>query len=251
MFYNNLNPVLFKLGFLEIRYYGLVYLLGFLLVFLTLRKNKEKLKLNKDEIYDLIFYLFLGVFIGARVFYFVFSDPNTLLNDPLEFFKIWHGGMSFFGSLSGVIISSLIFCKKNKINFYKLGDILVFPTTIALILGRLANFINGELVGTITNVKWCVVFKNYYGCRHPYQIYASFSHLILLFILFKMRKIKDVKKLKDGTILISFIMFYSLFRVITDFFREEPRVFGITIWQFISIIFFVIGLILFYKINKK
>lgn len=250
MYINNLSPVLFRIWFLEIRYYGLVYLFGFLLTFLYLRKNKEELNLKDDDIYDLVFYLFLGVIIGARTFHFLFSEPNIILNDPLEFFRIWNGGMSFFGSLTGVLISALIYCKKKNISFFKLGDVLVFPATIALIFGRIANFINGELVGTITNLSWCVVFKGFSGCRHPYQIYASLSHFVLLLTLFKIKKIKENKKLKDGILIISFIIFYSLFRIITDFFREEPRFFGITIWQVISLLFLIFGLFLYRKYKR-
>jgi|SRR3989344_1066931 len=251
MFLQNIDPVLFRVGFLEIRYYGLVYLLGFILSFYIIRKYKDELGLNKEKIYDLIFYLFLGLIIGARVFHFLFSEPYTLLRDPLEILRIWNGGMSFFGSLTGVLLAGIIFCKKNNVDFFKLADILVFPATIALIFGRIANFINGELVGTITNLSWCVVFKDYGGCRHPYQIYASFSHLILLLFLFKIKQLKERMKLKNGVLLFSFIGLYSLFRIITDFFRDDPRVFGITIWQIISLIFIILSLILFYNLYIK
>ncbi len=246
MFIHNIDPVLFNIGFIEIRYYGLVYLLGFLLVLLFLKKYKSELKLKEEHIYDLIFYLFLSILFGARLFYFLIEEPYTLIRQPLEFFKIWNGGMSFFGSLIFVLISIFLYCKKNKINFYLLGDILVFPTTIALILGRLANFINGELVGTVSNLQWCVIFNNYLECRHPYQIYASLSHLILLCILFKVKKVKEKLKLKDGIILLSFVFFYSLIRFLVDFFRDEPRIFGLTIWQYLSLVF-IIASIFYYR----
>ncbi len=246
MFVNNIDPVLFKIGFFEIRYYGLVYLLGFLLVFYTLKKNKKELNLTDDNIYDLLLYLFFGVIFGARLFYFIFDEPFTLINEPLEFFKIWHGGMSFFGSLIGVLLSGFFYCKRKQIDFFKLGDYLVIPTTIALIFGRIANFINGEIVGTVTNLPWCVLFEGYSDCRHPYQIYASFSHFILLLILFRTRKIKT----KNGVLLINFIIFYSVLRVITDFFRDEPKFFGLTIWQLFSIVFAIIGLIVYKRIKK-
>src|SRR3989344_3032080 len=149
MIINNLNPVLLKISFLEIRYYGLAYFIGFLLVFFALKKNKKELNLNDEQVYDFIFYLFIGIIFGARIFYFIFDEPYTLINMPLEFFK----------SLTGVLIGSYLFCKKNKVDFYKLADVLVIPGTIALVLGRIANFINGEIVGTVTNLPWCVVFK--------------------------------------------------------------------------------------------
>jgi len=246
MIINNLNPVLFKIGFLEIRYYGLAYFIGFLLVFFYLRKNKNELNLNKEQIYDFILYLFLGIIFGARIFYFIFDEPYTLINMPLEFFKIWHGGMDFFGSLTGVLISSYFFCKKNKIDFYKLSDVLVIPGTIALILGRIANFINSEIVGTITNLPWCIVFKDYFGCRHPYQIYAAISHLILLLILFK---VKTINK-KNGILLFTFIFGYGILRFIIDFFRDEPRFFYLTIWQYFCLLFIIISLFIYKKLSK-
>lgn len=247
MYFHNLDPVLFKLGFLEIRYYGLVYLLGFLLIFLFLSKYKKELNLRDDDVYNLLFYLFIGVIVGARIFHFIFSEPYLLIDDPLEIFRIWNGGMSFFGSLTGVILMSYIFCKRNKVEFFKLADILVFPTAFALFLGRIANFINAELIGTITTVSWCVIFPTYSQCRHPYQIYAAISHLALLFVLFGVKRIKDNKKLKEGIVFISFIIFYSLFRIITDFFREDLRIFGFTIWQYMSLIFLIIGIYLYIK----
>lgn len=251
MFIHTIDPVLFKIGFLEIRYYGLVYFLGFMLVFFLLRKHKKELGLEEENIYDFIIYLFLGLFIGARIFYFLFSEPYTILNSPLEFFKIWKGGMSFFGSLIGILIAGYIFCKKRKLDFYKLGDFVVIPATFGLFLGRIANFLNGEFAGTITNVNWCVIFKNYFGCRHPYQLYAALSHLVLLFLLLKIKSIKESKKLKEGIVLISFIILYSLFRFFTDFFRENPRLLGLTGWQFMSILFFLFGLTWLYKKYKK
>ena len=250
MYFHNLDPVLIKLGFLEIRYYGLVYLFGFLLTLFVLKKYRKELDIENEKAYDLLFYLFIGLISGARIFHFIFSEPYVLINDPLEFFRIWNGGMSFFGSLVGIILTGYIFCKRNNVDFFKLGDILVFPATIALILGIIANLINAELVGTITDVSWCVIFPTYSQCRHPYQIYAAFSHFILLLVLFGIKKIKEHRKLKDGIVFISFIIFYSLFRIITDFFREDPRLFGFTIWQYISLVSLVIGIYLYRKLKN-
>ena len=246
MFIQNIDPVLFKIGFLEIRYYGLVYFIGFLLALFILKKNKKELYLTDEKIYDFILYLFISIVFGARIFYFIFDEPYTLIRDPLEFFKIWHGGMDFFGSLTGILITGYLFCRKNKINFYKLSDTLVIPATFALMLGRIANFINGEIVGTLSNLPWCVVFKDYSGCRHPYQIYAAISHLILLLILFRFKKIKNRK---DGFLLFIFILGYGILRFLVDFFRDEPRFYGLTLWQYFSLIFIVVSLILYKKLN--
>ncbi|MEK6936860.1 MAG: prolipoprotein diacylglyceryl transferase [Nanoarchaeota archaeon] len=250
MYFHNFDPVLFRLGFLEIRYYGLVYLLGFLLVFLFLRKYKKELSLKEDDVYNLIFYLFIGVILGARIFHFIFSEPYILINDPLEFFRIWNGGMSFFGSLTGVILMVYIFCKRYKTSFFKTADVLVLPATIALFFGRIANFINAELIGRITDVSWCVIFPTYSQCRHPYQIYAALSHLVLLIILIFTWKLKEKRKLKNGVVFVSFVVFYSLLRITTDFFREDLRIFGFTIWQYISLAFLLLGIYIYKKLKN-
>jgi len=247
MFVSNIDPVLFKLGFLEIRYYGLVYIFGFFLVFLSLIRNRKKLGLNNEGVYDFIIYSFTGLLIGARIFHFLFSEPFTLINNPLEIFRLWNGGMSFYGGLIGLFMAGYIFCKRYKTNFYQLGDIIVFPATIALALGRLANFTNGELVGTATDAFWCVTFQDINGCRHPYQIYASISHLVLLTILLRVKKIKKTMEIKDGLLMWTFIGFYGLLRIITDFFREDPRIYGITIWQLISFIILILSIAIIYK----
>ena len=247
MLLNNIDPVLFKIWFFEIRYYGLAYFIGFLLAFFHLKKNQKELNLSEEQVYDIILYLFIGIIFGARIFYFIFDEPYTLIHDPLEFFKIWHGGMDFFGSLFGVLISIYLYCNYTKINFYKLSDVLVFPATIALILGRIANFINGEIVGTTSSLPWCVVFKGYIGCRHPYQIYAAISHLVLLLTLFKFKSLKN----KDGFLLVIFLFGYGILRFLIDFFRDEPRFFYLTIWQHFSLSFILFSLILYItKIRK-
>jgi phosphatidylglycerol:prolipoprotein diacylglycerol transferase len=247
MFISNIDPVLFKLGFLEVRYYGLVYVLGFFLVFLSLLKSKKELGLSKEDVYDFIVYSFAGLLLGARLFHFIFSEPFTLINNPLEILRIWNGGMSFYGGLIGIFLSGYIFCKRYKVSFYKIGDIIVFPATIALVLGRIANFTNGELVGTITDAFWCITFQDIGGCRHPYQIYASISHLVLLTILFRVRKMKKMMEIKDGLLMWTFIGFYGLLRIITDFFREDPRLFGITVWQLISFAVLILSIGVIYK----
>ena len=242
MFVHNINPVLFKIGPLEIRYYGLVYVFAFLLMYYVLRKNKEKLNLTNDTIDSFAMYLFIGMLLVSRLFYFLFSDTLTLIKNPLEFFIIWHGGMSFFGGLIGLVITALIFTKKYKCDFYKIADTLVVPATIVLVLGRFANFINGEIVGTITNLPWCFYFPGYISCRHPYQLYASFSHLILFFILLIGKKVKQ-----KGFLFWLFVTGYCGIRLITDFVRDEPRFLALTVWQYFCIIGFLVGI---YFINK-
>ena len=251
MFIHNINPTLLKIGFLEIRFYGIVYVLGFLLAYWFIYKKREQLNIKKEQIDNLILALIIGLLVGARIFHFLFSEPLTLIRKPLEIFMLWHGGMSFFGALLGCFIAVYYYTKKLNLNWKKLADIIVIAATIALILGRIANFINAELVGTASNLPWCVIFPTIDKiCRHPYQLYASFSHVILLGVLLFVNKIKN---LKNGIIFLTFLIIYSILRFITDFTRLDPRFLGLTVWQYISIIVTGIGLYLLIKqkIYKK
>jgi len=228
-----IDPVILELGPLQIRWYGLVYVFGMLLVYRSLKKNKAKLGMESRHIDDFLLYLMLGMLIGARLFHFLFSDPRIFISDPLELVRIWHGGMSFFGGLAGACLGSYLFTRKHKVSFLALGDTIVIPVAFTLAIGRIANFINDELVGTITSVPWCVNFPEISGCRHPYPLYASLSHFALAGILLFLHK---KRKLKTGMLFLSFLFLYGLFRFTTDFWRDDPRMFGLTVWQALSMV---------------
>ena len=241
MFIHTIDPTLFKIGFLEIRFYGIVYVLGFLLSYYILNKNREKLKLSREQVDNLSFYFLIGLIIGARIFHFLFNDVSIFYRDPLELFKIWHGGMSFYGGFLGALIASYLYIKNKLIDF---ADLIVIPISFALILARFANFLNSEIVGTVTNLPWCVVFTAYDQlCRHPYQLYGVISLSLLFAALLIIRK----KKVKKGILFLSFIAGYSLLRIITDFFREDLRFLGLTPWQYVSILILVIVLAILIK----
>ncbi len=237
----NIDPVIFSIGFLEIRYYGLVYVLGILLTYFYLKRKKV---LSEDELDKFMLYLTVGMFLGARLFGIMSQDVFILFKDPLEFLKIWNGGMSFFGGFLGATIGSYLVLKKR---IFHIGDYVVLPVTFSLILGRLANFVNQELVGTVTDVSWCFNFSTAAGCRHPYQLYAAFSHLVLFLFLFFISK----RNYRRGEVFGSFILGYSILRFTTDFFRENPKVIGLTGWQWLSILFFVVGVLYLMKIKKE
>jgi phosphatidylglycerol---prolipoprotein diacylglyceryl transferase len=253
MFVDNINPVLLKIGSLEIRYYGIIYALGFMLTYIFLRYyiRKEKItNLNEKQLDDLMIYIIIGVVVGARFLYFVFYSPFTFFTNPFEVFIIWHGGLSFHGGLIGVILALILFSRKLKVNFMQIADAITIPASLGLALGRIANFTNQELYGTITNVPWCVKFTTSEGCRHPYQLYASLSHFIMFFILFLIYK----NQKKEGTTFWSFVFFYGLFRFITDFWREEIIItFGLNEGQLLCLVMIAVSsvLIIKRKLNKK
>jgi len=239
MFVHNINPVLFNLGFFEIRFYGIVYVLGFLLCYYILYKKRYDLKLTKRQVDNLSILFLLGLLLGARIFYFIFSGRGILLNNPLEFFKIWNGGMSFYGGFFGSFIASYLYLKKEFIGF---ADLMVIPISLVLIFGRIANFINGEIVGVVSDVPWCVIFSRLDGiCRHPYQIYAAISHTLLFSGLLIVRKFH-----RKGLLFFSFVAGYAGLRIITDFWRLNGRFLGLTAWQYVSILV-LIGTFIFYR----
>ena len=253
MFYNNINPTLLEIGPFEIRYYGIIYALSFILAFFFINylARKRELKLTKEGIWDLLFYLIIGTVIGARIFEIMLYNPAYYLKNPLETIAIWHGGLSFHGGLVGAAIAGYLYSKKKKINFYDIADIVVIPLAFGLFLGRIANFINGELVGRITDLPWCVKFKNYEGCRHPSQLYESFKNLVIFSVLWF---IKD-KQLKKGLMFWSFVLMYSVLRFFVEFFRApDPQIgfiLGLTMGQWLNIVMFAIGIYFFIRINKQ
>src|SRR3989338_10889466 len=183
MYIHDINPILLKLGFLEIRYYGLFYVIGFILTYFMLDwlAKKKNIALTKDDIADLLLYTVIGMLAGSRLFYALVYNFAYYLENPLHIFAIWEGGLSFHGALIGIIIAGYAFCRKKNFDFYTLADIVVIPVSLALMLGRIGNFINGELYGRITDLPWGVKFKDAEGFRHPSQLYEAFKNMVMFF----------------------------------------------------------------------
>jgi phosphatidylglycerol:prolipoprotein diacylglycerol transferase len=253
-FIHNINPVLLNLGPFEIRYYGLVYVIGFLVIYFALKyySNKGILKLTKQEVESFALYLMLGVLIGARIFVvfgwsFLLGDPLYYLMNPLKIFAVWEGGMSLHGGIVGILLAGYLYCKKKKLNLAKTADLLTIPGVFILALGRIANFINGELVGTITNLPWCFKFKNYNGCRHPVQLYAAAGRALLGGYLLLINKHKH----KNGFIFWIFITLMGIGRFFCDFVRYDPRLLGLSFGQYLSIVMIIAGIYVLIKYYRK
>ncbi|MBT3298084.1 prolipoprotein diacylglyceryl transferase [archaeon] len=256
MFIHNLDPVLVAFNLfglnLEVRYYSLAYLLGFFLSvwWLMYWRKRGELNLTKEEVWDFAFYLIVGVIVGSRLM-MVFWQPMTYLSDPLEIFRFWNGGMSFHGGLIGIISAGLIYCKIKKIKFLSMADLMSVPTLFALAMGRIANFINGELVGRITNLPWCVEFQGYFDCRHPSTLYAATKRFIitgwLMFLSFSELR----KKFKPGFLFWNFVFWDGLGRVILDFFRWDILYLGLSKGQWLSAIMVVVSLYFFWKYYQE
>ena len=228
VYVHNIDPVLVHLGPVVIRYYGLVYVIGFCIAYALLNYfiKKKQIALTEDERDTFLLYAALGVLIGSRVFYFLFYNFANILNNPLQLFKIWEGGMSFHGGLIGVFVGACIFCKQHKKDFYELADIVAIPATIGLGLGRIANFINGELYGRPTSLPWAVDFSDGIP-RHPSQLYESAKN----FMIFGMLWILKDKNLKKGTLFWTFITVYGAFRFMIEFVRQPDPQLGFVLFN--------------------
>ena len=251
MFINNFDPVAIQIFSIEIRWYSLAYIFGILIGWLYCKKILIKDKNISKLFDDLISYLIIGIILGGRLGYVIFYNLEYFLSNPIEILMIWHGGMSFHGGLLGVLASTIIYAKKHNVNKFIFLDLIAGSAPIGIFLGRIANFVNSELYGRETNILWSVIFTRIDNItRHPSQIYeALLEGVILFFILFFF--IKKNYLLKPGLISSLFLIFYSLFRFLVEFFRVPDEQFGfiylnLTIVQIISLIFLSFGFYLFF-----
>jgi phosphatidylglycerol:prolipoprotein diacylglycerol transferase len=228
----DLNPILVEVGPIRVTWYGMMYVFGFIISYLLVRYQVKKrdFGISLEEVGDLYFYLILGLIVGARLGYVFFYNLGLYLSNPLEIFALWHGGMSFHGGLIGILIAASLFCWKNKKSFWKLADLFVVTAPIGLGLGRIGNFINGELYGRVTDVPWGMIFpKGGPLPRHPSQLYESgLEGGALFLILWLVRN----KKLSTGGLLALFLILYGVFRFGIEFFREPDVQLGLVLGPF-------------------
>ena len=256
MFINNFDPVAIQIFSIEIRWYSLAYIFGILIGWLYCKKILIKDKNISKLFDDLISYLIIGIILGGRLGYVIFYNLEYFLSNPIEILMIWHGGMSFHGGLLGVLASTIIYAKKHNVNKFIFLDLISGSAPIGIFLGRIANFINSELYGRQTDFLISVKFERVDDLhRHPSQIYEAFFEGIVLFIFMNFFFRKYLYK-SPGVISSLFLVFYSIFRFLIEYTREPDSHLGfvflnITQGQIISILFFIIGLILFYKKNAS
>jgi len=247
-----IDPIIFSIGPVALRWYGMMYLIGFLGAMLIANKAADKSggEWTRDQVSDLLFYSFLGVILGGRIGYVLFYQWEYFLADPLYLFQIWQGGMSFHGGLLGVITAVYIFSRKTNKSFLRVGDFVVPLVPIGLGMGRLGNFINAELWGRQTDVPWAMIFPtdSLQLPRHPSQLYEFFLEGVVLFIILHLmaRKPRSLG-LASGTFLIG----YGIFRSIIEFYREPDAHLGlyfsfISKGQILSIPMILVGMLIIY-----
>ena len=258
----SIDPVIFSLGPLHVRWYGLMYVLGFSASYLLAKKQIARFKFKELEEHfeDLNLVLILCVILGGRLGYVFFYNLPYYLAHPLEIPATWNGGMSIHGAAICLIFGGGVFCRRKKINFWKAADIYIVTMPIGIGLGRIGNFINGELFGRTTSVPWGIIFPGGGPSpRHPSQLYeALLEGLVLFLILWPLRNRPWQKRplWPHGSMLALFFICYGLFRILVEFVRQpDPQVgflFGLfTMGQLLSSVMILAGILLWWvrKIN--
>jgi phosphatidylglycerol---prolipoprotein diacylglyceryl transferase len=228
------DPVAIHLGLLSVRWYGLAYMVGLLLGWLYMRQLCEDKRLwgglapmKPYQADDFLFWATLGTVIGGRIGFFLLYEPGLLLHNPLQFFRIWEGGMAFHGGLLGVGAAIYFFARANQIPIRSLMDLSAAAVPFGLLFGRIANFINGEIYGRLTNVPWAVEFPpsvllkgDLPGPRHPTQLYEAFLEGIVMFFLLRYFTHSRRSLLSPGITSGVFLIAYGLFRIFVEYFKE-------------------------------
>ena len=230
--YPNIDPVFLRLGPIQLRWYGLMYMLSFIVGFFVMRRYAKyrKLNMSTDDLYDLLFYLILGVMIGGRLGYVLFYDLRSYIREPLSIFAIWQGGMSFHGGFIGMILAAIWICRRKGWSFWDIADLVSVVAPIGLGLGRIGNFINGELFGRPTNVAWAMIFPEGGSMpRHPSQLYEALLEGLVLFLILRWLYKKNFYR---GTVFWALVAFYGLFRFLVEFVREPDAQIGFDLGPF-------------------
>ncbi|MCW3846295.1 prolipoprotein diacylglyceryl transferase [Sphingomonas sp. LB-2] len=222
-----LNPVALDLGFFQIKWYSLAYIVGILIGWWYLLRllAQPGAPMSRRHADDLVFYATLGVIVGGRLGYVIFYQPEMLLS-PLQVLKLWDGGMSFHGGVMGVTLAILWLARQHKLNWLRVHDYVACVAPFGLFFGRLANFVNGELWGRKTDVAWGIVFNNTVPAgmaepaRHPSQLYEAGLEGILLFAILWFLFWRTDARYYPGRLVGTFLLGYGSFRYFVEFFRE-------------------------------
>ena len=261
MFTHNFDPILINFEFFAIRWYSLAYVFGILIGWWYGKKiilktfSLKKIDYEYKEFDNLITYLIISIIIGGRLGYVTFYNFEFYVKNPIEIFKIWQGGMSFHGALIGIVICTYFFSLKKNLKSLIFLDVIACVSPIGIFFGRIANFINGELVGKISNVPWSVIFPNIDMMpRHPSQLYEALLEGAILFFL--MNYLISRKNYKIGTCSFMFLISYGTLRIISEFFREPDIQIGyifkfLSMGMILSIAMIITGFLMKNYLNKN
>ncbi len=246
MHFPHIDPVFLSIGPLQFRWYGLMYVLSFIATYFIIRSEvkRKQLPLTSDDVADLVFYGAMGVVLGGRIGYILFYNLGFYLANPLKLFAVWEGGMSFHGGFLGVTLAFYLYARRKKVPIMALFDLAALCAPVGLGLGRIGNFINGELYGRPTDMPWGIIFPNSDGLpRHPSQLYEAFLEGLVLFLI-----VRFVSRRYSATGIPTwtFVAGYGLFRFIVEFFRQPDAQLGFffglfSMGQLLSLPMFIAG----------
>ncbi len=255
MTYPQINPVALDFGFIKIHWYGLMYLLAFLTVYLLANyRAKQSPDWSKKQIEDMVFFGALGAVIGGRMGYVLFYNLPFFLNDPISIFAIQNGGMSFHGGFLGVLLAMFLFNRKYRKTFFTTMDFVAPLVPLGLGFGRLGNFINNELWGKVTTSPFGMLISDEGVSRYPSQLYEGFLEGLILFIILWIFSKKSPPTMSVSAL---FLIFYGLFRFIIEFIRLPDEQLGylafgwLTMGQLLSFPMILLGLFLLKKAYSK
>ena len=251
--FHGIDPVFFEIGPLQLRWYGLMYMLGFVAAYFVMKGvvRQGRLSLSRDDLYDLLFYLILGVMLGGRFGYVLLYALGAYIQDPLSIVAIWEGGMSFHGGLLGTTLAAVLVVRRRRWDFWQIGDMIALAVPIGLGLGRIGNFINGELYGRETSLPWAMVFPGGGDVgRHPSQLYEALLEGLVLFLF--VRWIYN-RSFRPGAALWGLISGYGLVRFMVEFLRSPDAHIGLDIGpltrgQLLSLPMLLIGSFFFVRV---
>jgi len=230
----DIDPVAFAIGPMAVHWYGLMYLLSFLIGWgMGIARTKQPhVHWKREEVGDFLFYVVLGVVIGGRVGYMLFYQPGLLLDNPLQLFYIWQGGMSFHGGMLGVFAAAGWFARATNRRFFDITDFVAPIVPIGLFFGRIANFINGELIGRVTDVPWAMIYPHIGpGPRHPSELYEAGLEGVLLFAILWWFASKPRPRMAVSGL---FLLGYGCFRFFAEFFRQPDSFLGFVAFDWMT-----------------
>ena len=247
-FIHRIDPVFGEFAGFYLWFYGLSYSLGFLSIFLWFKRVRRQFGLTIDAVYSVTIYLALGVLVGGRLVEVFFYEWPYYREHLRQIPAVWLGGMSTHGVLLGVVVATVLFCRFHGKSLLLIADQLVIPGSYLMGMGRIGNFIDGQIVGSITNVCWAVQFPDAPGFRHPVVLYDGAKNFFILGLLLLLRRFKPA----PGILTAHFIFWYGFLRIFVDLFREYPtNLFGIATGQAFNISMAVLGALLLFRFSRR
>lgn len=260
----SIDPVLVRLGPFEIRWYALAYVVGLAFAWWFIRRLAGSRPagpriMDDRAVDDFMFWVTLGVIVGGRLGYVLFYKPGFFLENPERILALWQGGMAFHGGLIGVALAIVLFCRKRRIDMFSVGDLAACAVPLGLLLGRLANFVNGELWGRVSDVPWAMVFPGGGPLpRHPSQLYEAFLEGLLLLVVINLWRRRTGALDRPGELTGLFCAGYGLARFVVEFFRQPDAflpdsgfLFGfVTMGQLLSLPLIALGIWLILRARK-